>query len=170
MRIVDRHRALLVQDSPGLHWLLGLLFLSVGTLFVLGPLGLFTDAMTVGWHVRALSLVLGAIGGLVGLWVLYRAPRSMLRLDRLTGRVHLVRWGLTGRRAYVWSVAEIAAVHLAESADDEGSLVFQVQLLLRDGHVVPVSQLWTHGRQSAVALTERLQQALEMSRAGGSVG
>ena len=43
MRVRDRGSTLEVDDVPGMHWLLGLLFIVVGGLFFAGPLGLFTE-------------------------------------------------------------------------------------------------------------------------------
>jgi hypothetical protein len=40
------------------------------------------------------------------------------------------------------------------------SPVFCVQVVLRDGEVVPVSLLWTHGREAAEAVVTRLRAAL----------
>ncbi|HET8577741.1 MAG TPA: hypothetical protein VFO18_11620 [Methylomirabilota bacterium] len=167
MRIVDHGGTLLLRDAPGLHWLLGLLFVGVGTVFVLGPLGLFTNAAEVAWWVRVFSGLLGAAGVATGLWVLAGSPRSTLQIDRSTGRLHLERRGLTGREASAWPITEITDVRLTEKLDDEGDPVFQVHLVLRNGAVVPVSRLWTHGRQQADAVVDRLREALRVPRAGG---
>jgi hypothetical protein len=53
VRVRERDGTLEVEDVPGMHWLLGLLFVGVGGLFVAGPLGLFTDAGRLQWWVRA---------------------------------------------------------------------------------------------------------------------
>jgi hypothetical protein len=167
MRIVERGGTLLLQDAPGLHWVLGLPFVGVGTVFVLGPLGLFANAAGVAWWVRVLAGLLGAAGVGAGLWVLSGSPRSTLRLDRATGRLHLERRRFTGREASVWSITEIADVGLTEQKDDEGDPVFRMHLLLRSGAMVPVSQLWTHGREQADAVEGRLREALRLPPAGG---
>ena len=93
---------------PGLHWLLGLLFLGVGSLFVLGPLWLFTDRAAVAWPVRALSVLLGGAGVGAGLWVLHGSPYSILEVDRRTRRVGIRRWGLGGRQTQSWPIGEVA--------------------------------------------------------------
>ena len=49
MRTVERNGVLVVGDSPGLHWLLGLLFVTVGAVFVLGPAWLFTNRASMSW-------------------------------------------------------------------------------------------------------------------------
>jgi hypothetical protein len=165
MRIVDRDGILLGRDSPGLHWLLGLLFLGVGAFFVLGPLALFHDRTTVGWPVRALSALLGGAGVVTGLWVLHRSPQSTLEIDRGSDRVRLRRRGIGSRQKWAWSIRDVDEIRLAESRDDEDSPVFRVQVVLRDGEVVPVSLLWIHGREAAEAVLTRLRAAL-----GGRAG
>jgi hypothetical protein len=162
MRIVDRDGILFVRDSPGFHWLLGLLFLSVGALFVLGPLGLFHDRTTVGWPLRALSALLGGTGVVAGLWMLHRSPQSTLEVDRRSDRVRLRRRGAGGRPTWVWSIRDVEEIRLAETRDDEDRPVFRVLVVLRDGDVVPVSLLWIQGGEAAEAVVTRLREALGM--------
>jgi hypothetical protein len=145
-----------------LHWLLGLLFAGVGSLFALGPLGLFRDAPTLRWPVGILCTALGAVVVAAGLWVLSRAPRSRLTVDATADRVQLRRWGLAGRFAVEWPLAEVAAVRLVESRDDEGGAVFQVHLVMREGASVPVSPVWYHGRRTHDAIARRLAAALRV--------
>jgi hypothetical protein len=99
----------------------------------------------VDWPVRGLSALLGGTGVVTGLWVLHRSPQSTLEVDRRSDRVRLRRRGIGGRRTWAWSIRDVEEIRLAESRDDEDSPVFRVQVVLRDGEVVPVSLLWTMG-------------------------
>jgi hypothetical protein len=168
MRIVERDGTLFVRDSPGLRWLLGLLFLGVGALFVLGPLGLFADRAAMAWPVRALSVLLGSAGVGAGLWVLHGSPYSILEVDRRTRRVGIRRWGLGGRQTQSWPIGEVQDVRLVESKDDEDSPVFRVEIVQRDGSAVLASLLWTHGREPAEAVVKRLRETLELPRPAGT--
>jgi hypothetical protein len=146
VRVRDRGSILEVDDVPGLHWVLGLLFVGVGTLFLVGPLGLFSDAERLRWWLRVLIAGMGAITAVVGVWQIARAPRSRLTIDRTNAQLRLERTGLGGRKKYEWPLSEIAAVDLIERPDDEGSPVFQVRLFLRESLPVPISMVWAHGR------------------------
>ena len=168
MRIAERNGVLVVQDSPGLHWLLGLLFATVGAVFVLGPVWLFTNRANVSWEMRALSMLMGGVGVATGVWVLGRAPRSSLEVDRRADLVRVRRRGFGGADAPAWPIREVAGVRLAEDRDDEGNAVFRVEIVLRSGDRVPISLLWTHGREPAEAVVRRLQEALATSRPDGS--
>ena len=114
------------------------------------------------WPVRALSVLLGGAGVGAGLWVLRGSPYSILEVDRRASRVRVRRWGVGGRQAHSWAIREVGEVRLAESKDDEDTPVYRVEIVLRDADVVPVSLLWTHGREPAEALVKRLQEALDV--------
>jgi hypothetical protein len=146
VQVRDRGSIVEVDDVPGLHWLLGLLFVVVGALFFVGPLGAFTDADKLRWWLRVLISGLGALAAGVGVWQIARAPRSRLTIDPINGHVRLQRGGLNGRVSYEWPLSAIAAVDVIERPDDEGNSIFQVRLFFREASPVPISTVWAHGR------------------------
>ena len=73
-----------------------------------------------------------------------------------------------GVEVRAWPIREVAGARLAESRDDEGGAVFRVEVVLGSGDVVPISLLWTHGREPAEAVVRRLQEALAMPPPSGS--
>jgi hypothetical protein len=164
MRVVDRDGIVVVHDSPGLHWILGVLFLIVGVVCIAGPLGLFHDRDRLGWPGRSLFMLMGAVGAVTGLWILRGAPRSTLEIDRLRGRVRLRRRGLRSRRTWTWGIHGIAGIRVVESKDSDGDAVFRLEIVAEEGAAVPVSLLWTHGREPAEATATRLQEALGLPR------
>jgi len=157
--IRERGSVLEIEDVPGLHWLAGLLFVVVGGLFFVGPLGAFTDADKLRWWLRVLICGLGALSVGVGIWQIARAPRSRLTVDRANGRASLVRTGIVDRVKYEWALSDIAAIDLIERPDDEGNPVFQVRVFLRESAAVPISTVWTHGREAM----ERVARAVASS-------
>jgi hypothetical protein len=159
VRIRERHGTLVVEDTPGLHWLHGLLFVGVGSLFIAGPLGLFPDAGRMRWWLRVLTAALGALSIAVGVWTLARSPRSRVTVDRSAARVRLERWGLRGRTVQDWPLTAMIAVQLVEGRDDEGGEVFQLHLLVRESRPVAISPVWRHGRESMETVAWRLAAA-----------
>jgi hypothetical protein len=163
MKVVERGSDFEIRDSPGMHWLLAIIFVGIGALFVLGPLGLASNAHTLRWWERVLGVAMGGLGVAVGLWLFARAPSSRLRLDRVTRRVEIVRRAPWGRQGLQVSVADVTAIRLVEKTDDEGGAVFQVHLVLREGRSVPVSLLWAHGREPITDVGRRLAAALDVA-------
>jgi hypothetical protein len=157
VRIRDRDDGtIVVSETPVMHWLLALLFVGVGGLFVVGPLGLFTDADRLAWWLRAGIVMLGSIGVAVGGWVLARSPRSRLTARAAGDDVRLERWGLSGRDTWTWPLAAVTGVQLVQGRDDEGGTVFQLHLLLRDARPVPISPVWVHDREGLERVARRL--------------
>lgn len=121
MQIIPTPTGVIVKDSPGCHWLLGALFIGAGSVFVVGPSSV--DEM------RTLAGGAGAIAAATGIWVIRRAPRSVLIIDG-----DLVRL-----RGETFRTADIENVRLIVSEDDEGNAVYQIRLAMRGGAEVPVS-------------------------------
>jgi hypothetical protein len=137
----------------------------VGVVCIAGPLGLFHDGERLAWPAKSLFMLMGAVGAVTGLWVLQGSPRSTLEVDRRRDRVRLRRRGLRGRRTWTWAIREIAGVRVAEAKDSDGDPVFQREVVAGNGAAVPVSLLWTHGREPAEAVVTRLQEVLGLPRA-----
>lgn len=160
MRAVLGHGVLRIDDRPGAHWAVALLFVGVGAVFVLGPLGLFTNAGEVGWFARGASMVMGGCGVGAGLWIARTSPYSRLVHSQATGRVRITRVGTAGRSALEWPAAEVTSVVIAAKKDDDGDDVFQVRLALASGSDVPVSLLWSHDGDGARNSARLLGEAL----------
>jgi hypothetical protein len=163
MRIRQRGGVVEAEDVPGLHWLLGLLFVGVGGLFAVGALGLFVDAGRLPPWQRALVAGFGAVGLVVGFWTLDRSPRSRLTVDPGRGLVRLEQRGIARRTVRQWPLAALKAVELLESRDDEGGPVFRLQLALHEADSVLVSPVWRHGREAMEAAARRVAGAARVA-------
>ena len=163
MRIRERGAIVEAEDVPGLHWLLGLLFIGVGGVFVVGPLGLFVDAARLPPWQRALAMGFGAVGLVVGFWTLDRSPRARLSVDPGRGRLRLDQRGIGRRSVREWPLAALRAVELLEDRDDEGGEVFRLQLALHEGEPVLVSPVWRHGRETMEAAARRVARAARVN-------
>ena len=162
MRVRDRGSILEVEDRPGLHWLLGLLFIVVGTVFVLGPLGMFSDAEKLRWWLRIPIALLGALSVRIGLGQLFASPRSSLVVDRANGQMRLDRIGIRGRASSEWPIDSVAAIELLERKDDEGDPIFQLRVFRRDAEPVPLSSVWSHGRDRLENVARTLALAIDV--------
>jgi hypothetical protein len=144
---------------------MGLFFIVVGGVFVLGPLGLFNNNHEVPVWVRAASLVMGSVGVFAGAYLIRESPVTTTIVDARTRRIMIREVGLAGKRVRVVDAAHVRDVIVVEEPGSEGDLVFQPQLLLANGEHVPLSKLWASGRGScdrqaesvAAFLRERLR-------------
>ena len=101
MKVRVLEGSIVVDDTPGLHWLHATLFIVIGAIFVAGPIFLFPDVDRMRGWLRAAVVMLGALGVVVGWWLLLQAPRSRIVADFAQSLLRLDRWSLRGVRARV---------------------------------------------------------------------
>ena len=167
MRAIERGYELVIADVPGLHWVLGFLFIGIGALFVAGPLGLMRDP---GTSVQQMvSLAMGICGVAAGFWLLQRAPYSRLQFERNTGCLRITRVGVTGRSSLELPASDVVAVDVVNRKDDEDNDIFQIHLRLRAGSEA-VSEIWTHGWQTTIQACVNLIPASALSAMGRRAG
>jgi hypothetical protein len=145
MKISETPERLTLRDQPGCIWGLGVFFLLIGALFVLGPLVLFSNQAEQPWYVNGAVVLMGLAGVAAGLWVL-RVPLTTTTFDRLERVVTVRTWGLRRVRDQRWLFSVVAGLRVVEEQDSEGAPVFRLQLQLRDGQLIFLTGVHLHVR------------------------
>jgi hypothetical protein len=139
MQITRSPTRLVVSDTPGCVWLLGLVFVASGTLVLTVPL-FATEWAGFGWWERAAVLAIGAshLGG--GLWTIRHHPESRTELDLAsgTGIHHIRRLGQRAATITRFRLADVRDVAVVESTDSDGDPVFMLRLRLSGGRELPL--------------------------------
>ena len=146
MRIQKTATGLVITDSPGLSWILGGLFVVVGGVFFLGPMGLFNNSDNLSFIMRALVSLLGGVGICTGLWIWTRSPCSRVQTAISEQSVVITRWGLTGRQEFRVPFADVAGFEIETGVDSDGDAVFRPLLRRRDKTTVLLSVLHVHDK------------------------
>lgn len=143
MKIEQNENELIINESPGCLWILGLLFVLVGGVFVYGSLGGLVDYGKQETWMLFLTFVMGAIGVLVGIWVIYGAPITKMVINRNEETILITRFGLSGKQQITYQFDEIEQFCLLESKDSEGDTIWSLGLQLANGEMVKVSSFPT---------------------------
>jgi hypothetical protein len=159
MKISESPERLTLRDQPGCIWGLGVFFLLIGALFVLGPLVLFSDRAEQPWYVTGLSVLLGSAGVAAGVWVL-RVPLTTTTFDRLERVVTVRTWGLRRMRDRRWPFTEVAGVRVIESQDSEGDPVYRLQLELRQEEPISLTEVHLHFRDGYEQAAQQVRRFL----------
>ena len=159
MKIEESPESLILRDQPGCIWGLGVFFLLIGALFVLGPLVLFSDRAEQPWTVNGLAVVMGLAGVGAGVWVL-RVPLTTITFDRLDRAVTVRSWGLRRERNRRWTFAQVAGFQVVEEKDSEGDPVYRLQMELHGGEMVWLTYVHLHFRDSYDQAAQRARQFL----------
>ncbi|MCC6930441.1 MAG: hypothetical protein IT359_15755 [Gemmatimonadaceae bacterium] len=159
MRYTNVDRTITLVHTPGMHWILGGLFIAVGIVAMVASLAVSPD---VGGSV-AMERLGGATAGFValvaGTWVCWRSPRTQAVLDQASGLWRIERLGIGVRETIEFPVDVVDAVELDHAKDDEGGDIYRPALRLRDGRLVLLSPVWLHHGPQHVA--QQLARAID---------
>ena len=159
MKIEESPESLILRDQPGCIWGLGVFFLLIGALFVLGPLVLFSDRMEQPWTVNGLAVVMGLAGVAAGVWVL-RVPLTTTTIDRLERVVTVRSWGLRNRGDRRWTFSQVMGFHVVEEKDSEGDPVYRLQMELHGGEMIWLTDVHLHASDGYDQAAQRARQFL----------
>lgn len=158
MRVKQSPNELIIQETPGCFWIFGSLFCLVGGVFVYGALGGFSNHDAVSVWTIILTFFMGAIAFAVGFWVIFHAPVTKVRLDRLNETVTLERYGLAGKRKIVYHFQEIKQFFLIEEKDDEDNPIWWLAMDLTGGEKVKISSMPSHSEDDKRSLVFETNQ------------
>jgi len=150
MRLTQSGGRLVVVDTPGVVWLLGLVFVASGT-FVLAAAPTSAEWATFALWERAAVIAIGLahLGG--GLFFIRAHPsvRTELDLARGTG-VHMIRRPAE-RRATVtrFPLTDVHDVSVLHEKDRDGDPVYGVGLLLTGGRELRMESFLRPGEAAA---------------------
>ncbi|HEX7336719.1 MAG TPA: hypothetical protein VF252_05880 [Gemmatimonadales bacterium] len=144
MRIKREGLAITIRDRPAPFWVLGLFLLAGGLLAIAMPLGLATNAGSLEPWERLASIGLGLGVSAGALWWLGRSPATQVRVDLNRRHLRIIRFGLWGRRVRQFSFANLASVEVEQGTDDDGGRIWRPAVLLRNGDLIRLSELWNH--------------------------
>lgn len=144
MHTEQTENELIIKESPGCLWIVGLFFAFVGGVFVYGALGGLADYARQSPLMLALALLMGSCGVAAGVWIIYRAPITKVVVDRIEETVSMTRYGLFGRQQTFYHFDEIERFCLVEEMDDENSPVWSFGMKLTTGETLKITSLASH--------------------------
>jgi hypothetical protein len=168
VRIIETDSRLVLRDVPGVIWVFGLVFVASG-LFVLSVPFLAPEWRGFGLWQRLAVLAIGAAHFGVGLYTTYRARATVTDLDRSQGRGSQrnrglwSRWqGANGAARTEFALADVRAVEIVQSKDDEGDPMYQLRLCLRDSESLWLQAQPAHGEEAAHERARRVRRFLRL--------
>ena len=150
------YERLVIRDRAGCMWVLGLMFLSGGTLVLTmllrGKLGSDFRA----WEIWAAAAI-GIAHFSAGTWLLTSTPATQVKLHQDRRVLELSRSWLVLRRTRVIHLDELLGFHMHTSTDSDGDPVYYLELDLRNGQTVRLNAVGMHAQTAIDQLTDRLR-------------
>lgn len=148
MRLIHDGDRMVLRDTPGCFWLLGLMFVGSGTLAALAGVGLVDGDSEIGFWARAAILFIGA-GHLFGAFLLLRASHATeMVLDRVNRVVTVRTRGVRRVTEERHRFSDVAAIDVLARKDGDGDLTYTLRLWLRDSTVIPLHSTPAQSREA----------------------
>jgi hypothetical protein len=147
MQTEQTQNELIISETPGCVWIMGLFFALVGGILVYGALGGFSDWGLHPFWTLALTFLMGSAAVATGVWIFYGAPITRVIINRIENTVLMTRYGLFGKRESFYDFEEIREFCLIEEEDDEGSRIWYLGMKLTDDELVKISSHPSHDEQ-----------------------
>lgn len=160
MRFSETSQRLIATDTPGGVWALGLLFMTTGTFVLSIPFFSADWQHFVLWErLAVLAIGLGHFsGGFASTW---RPARTRTELDRATGmgfqRVRTI-WRREVRSAF--ALADVRAVEIVRSTDNDNDPMFQLRLWLAGSRTLWLQAQAVYGEPGAARDAARVRHFL----------
>ena len=159
MKIIQQTRTnLILKDSAGCFWMLGLFFVVIAGTFVIGLMGAFTNLYELNELERAGGWFISLSGLALGIWFIYTNPGTSLDFNKRENMLTIQRRGLMRNEVEKYRLDNIEDIILIESEDTDGDPVYRLKLKIKYERNASLTELWIHNK-------EGLQQMIDTIKA-----
>jgi len=138
---------LVLKDSAGCFWMLGLFFVVIAGTFVIGLLGAFHNLNELN-ELEKIGAWFISLGGLTaGIWFIYTNPGTRLDFNKTKNMLTIRRWGLMKNEIEKHLLDNIEEIMLVESEDSEGDPVYRIELKLKSEKNASLTELWINNKE-----------------------
>ena len=138
---------LVLKDSAGCFWMLGLFFVVIAGTFVIGLLGAFHNLTELN-ELERTGVWFISLGGLAaGIWFIYTNPGTRLDFNKTENMLTIQRRGLMRNEMEKHLLDKIEDIILVESEDSEGDPVYRIELKLKSEKNASLTELWINNKE-----------------------
>ncbi|MGQ0541993.1 MAG: hypothetical protein ACT4O9_09115 [Blastocatellia bacterium] len=141
MKIRRSENALVFRETPGCLWVFGLFFAIIGSMFIYGSLGGYSNYNEASPWVIAAHLFGGICAVAAGYWVIFRAPVTTVTIDRKEKIVRLKRRGLSGKHDRAYTFDEVIEFRLIKDIDSDGDNVWSLGVEIVEDKTIKISAI-----------------------------
>ena len=148
MNIIHQTKTnLVLKDSAGCFWMLGLFFVVIAGTFVIGLMGVFTNLYELNELERSGAWIVSLSGLAAGIWFIYSNPGTRLNFDKSENLLTIQRRGLMRNEIEKYRLDDIADFKLVESKDTDGDPVYRIELQLKSENKASLTELWINNKE-----------------------
>lgn len=141
MKVNRSENTLVFRETPGCLWVFGLFFAIIGSMFIYGSLGGYSNYDEAPSWVIAAHLFGGICAVATGYWVIFMAPVTKVTIDRGARTVSLKRRGLSGKHDRTYTFDEVNEFRLIRDIDSDGDIVWSWGVEIVGDKTIKISAL-----------------------------
>ena len=162
MKIIQHTNTnLVLKDSAGCFWMLGLFFVVIAGTFVIGLMGAFTNLHELNDLEKAGAWFVSLSGLAAGIWFIYSNPGTRLDFDKKGNLLTIQRRGLMRNEIEKYRLNNIEDVILIEFKDTDGDPVYRIELKLKTEKHARLTELWMHNKEGLQNIIDTIKAFLK---------
>lgn len=152
---------LVLKDSAGCFWMLGLFFVVIAGTFVIGLMGAFTNLHELNELERVGAWFVSLSGLAGGIWLIYTNPGTRLDFDKRGNLLTIQRRGLMRNEIEKYRLNNIEDVIFIESNDTDGDPVYRLELKIKYEKNASLTELWVHNKEGLQNIMDTIKEFLK---------
>lgn len=100
-------------------------------------------------------------GVLAGIWIIYSNPQIKTDFDKREGMVKITKSSFLKNKTKSYSLSDVKDIVITESKDDEGSLIFSVELKTFNGKSESLTKTWLRNKEELDKIVEQIKDFLK---------
>ncbi len=145
---MNENRPFQHHEAPTASWVIGGVFLLGAVIFGIRQ------------GIQSSNLIIVAVLALIGIAAFLFGSTVDITANPETRRVILKKKSLVKKSTREIPYEDISDIRVATDYDDEGDETYRVEIVLRDGNIVPIRPYYSSGQRKKLALAERLRDAI----------
>jgi hypothetical protein len=144
MKVFEKENELIIKETPAIIWFIGMFFTIIGGIFVYGSFGGFTNYNEVGIIVIYITRFMAFCAVAVGIWTIYKAPITYIRINNLTKNLNITKTSIFGKSDENINLENVRKFLLIEGRDDENLPIWTFGYEKNDGDLVELASMPLH--------------------------
>ena len=160
MKVKETENGLEVVNVPGCMWILGGFFTVIGSIFIYGFLGGFSNYDEVERWEIILGMIITVSVTAVGIWVILSHPVTITKINALEKKVTISEKGIFKRETRELKFSEVLKFGITEEQDSDGDSFYYLFLQTNRGEKLKLSRNGLQGEEYAEEICDNINRYL----------
>ena len=164
MKVKETEYGLEIQNIPGCMWIFGGFFFVVGSLFIYGLLGGFTNYDEIESAEKIVGMIIALSGTAAGLWIILSHPVTVTKINGSEKKIIFSEKGFFIRKTSELKFSEVSKFIVTEEKDSDGDSFYYLCLHTKKGEKIKLSKNGFQGEQYVYGICDSINTYLKKEK------